>query len=221
MEKIKNVDKYLSVNQKVLIDVLSGEYQGTYDSRIEDYHSKAIVLSMPSDKGVGIPIREKTRLSVNFIAEGGRFSFESTVARRYKNGAMALMDVARPEYIIRRELREYFRVETRLKIKIKYIKNPESETPEEVVIDGNIVDISGGGVKVSTDFGIPRETNVVLDVSETPIELDEISCMVVRSIKILEKHQLGIIFDSISNGERDKIIKYVFQRQLELRKLLG
>ena len=75
MEKYTNVDKFLIINQKIILDVKFGEYPGVFDSRIEDIRNKSIYITMPSEKGFPVPLAVGVSVNVSYVGDGGRFSF--------------------------------------------------------------------------------------------------------------------------------------------------
>lgn len=222
MEKISDVSSYLSINTKILVNVLSGSYKGVYDSRIEDIEKNSIKITIPTQKGIPFPILPGTKIEVSFLTELGRFSFESTVKGRVKE-KIPLIEIDYPKYLIRHEFRNYFRVETRLKIKFSILSFfEENGAPEIGKRDyvGIIKDISGGGARITTDAPLEIGDILELDILE---ELGTKNEIVSRVVHIYNKNDLteaGIEFLLIKESDRDKIVKYVFQRQIELRKTL-
>jgi len=227
LEKIKNVDKYLELNTKIILDVKSGDHRGLFDSRIEDIENNVIHVSMPSKQGNTVILREGNRIDVSFLSELGRYSFSSIVVSRIQ-GHIPMLKIKKPDILIKKELREFFRVETRLPVNIFYeLPVPEPEEgeepakPERIQLQGTVSDVSGGGLRIVTDKKFDRGSVLMIQFLEGVENIGIINCEVVRCIEANEKFQLGVKFNGLTGGERDKIIKYVFQRQLELRKMLG
>lgn len=52
-------------------------------------------------------------------------------------------------------------------------------------------------------------------------KLESLKALVMRSTKRDGMFETGVRFEDLSSSDRDKIVKYVFKRQVELRKLLG
>lgn len=224
MEKIKNVNDYVHINSNIDIEVLKGNYKGIYSSRIEDINNTSIFISIPSNKSVPIPLSPGSLLEISFITDKGRFSFKSTVKGRLKD-RIPMLELEKPEFILRKELRKYFRVDTRLKASV-FLVNFNIEDGDvnmtRDIYDGIIKDISGGGMRILTIAPIKLDQAIEIDVNESLGARKEIFARVVnvfpRDIKS-GKIEAGIEYISIKENDRDQIIKYVFKRQIELRKL--
>lgn len=221
MEKFKDIDNYIKVNTKILFNVVTGDYRGVYDSRIEDIKNDEIRITTPTLKGVPFPVYQNIEVEVSFINEKGRFSFKTKVLGRIVD-KIPLIQIQKPDFIFRKELRKYFRVGARLKIKFRNInyklKNgqPDIERTEQSAI---IKDISGGGFRFVTDATITEgQAMEVFEIEGIEIKNDVI-CRVVSIYNNADKTDAGAEYISIKELDRDKIIKYVFQRQIELRKM--
>lgn len=221
MEKFKDVDSYIKVNTKILFNVLAGDYKGIYDSRIEDIKGGEIRITTPTLKGIPFPIYQNVEVEVSFLNEKGRFSFKTKVIGKIID-KIPLIQIQKPDFIFRKELRKYFRVGARLKIKFRNIvykirdEQPEIERTEQSAI---IKDISGGGFRFISDAKINEGQAIeVFEVEGIDIKSD-IICRIVSVYNEADKTEAGAEYISIKELDRDKIIKYVFQRQIELRKM--
>jgi len=219
LEKLKNFDKYIQVNQKLLLEVKVGDYPGIYDSRIEDFDKDYIFVSMPTEKAVTVPLKPKTRLHVSFVMDMGRFSFKSMVVERVPGG-LPMLKIARPEAIFRQELRNFFRVDTRISVKIM-VNVEEDGVIRQKVFDAKVLDLSGGGARVFTNAYLKKNDNIEVYFLGNVDRLEEVKGVVRRARKIEDNYDIGIEFTDLSQADRDKIIKHVFKRQVEMRKLLG
>ena len=114
-------------------------------------------------------------------------------------------------------------MEARLKIKFGVLNFVEIDGKPEINKHnyvGIIKDISGGGARISTDAPIEIGDILEIDLSE---DLNTKNEVVSRVTHIYSKNHLteaGVEFVLIKEPDRDKIIKYVFQRQIELKKTL-
>lgn len=224
MEKIKNVDSYVHINSNINVEVLKGNYKGIYSSRVEDITKSSVFISIPSNQSVPIPLAPKTEMDISFITEKGRFSFKTAVKGKVID-RIPMLELEKPVFILRKELRTYFRVDTRLKANIFLVNfNVEDGDVNMVrdVYDAVIKDISGGGMKISTIAPIKLDQAIEIDVNESLGARKEIFARVVNLFPADPKSgklEAGIEFISIKESDRDQIIKYVFKRQIELRKL--
>lgn len=220
MEKVVKLDKYLLVNQKLLVEVRVGNYPGIYDSRIEDIKDGKIYISMPTEKGRAIPLIANTRLHISYVMDMGRFSFKSMVEDRIKTPLPNLI-ISYPDAVFREELRTFFRVETRIPIKILVPVKSENDILTHKLFDAKAVDISGGGLRLFADVPAYKDSIIDVFLMGTVEKLDQIKAQVMRCRRVEDKYEIGLKFLELSATDRDKIIKYVFKRQIEMRKLLG
>ncbi|WP_022850244.1 flagellar brake protein [Limisalsivibrio acetivorans] len=221
MEKYTKVDKFLIINQKVILEVKSGDYPGTYDSRIEDVKPKSILITMPTEKTVTIPLSSGVILDVAYVSEQGRFHFRSKVIKRVKE-VIPLLEIEKPDAVYRKELREYFRVNTRAKIKVLLTREEPDGSIKEKLCIASVHDISGGGIRIISECRMEMEEMVEVYFDGAIPGLESIQGRVRRAVALEEgKYEAGLEFIDINNVDRDKVIKYVFKRQLELRKLMG
>lgn len=219
MEKIKDVDKFLSVNQKLLLEVKLGEYAGIYDSRIEDMEKEILHVSMPSEKGVTVPLKPGTKLHVSYVMDRGRLSFKTVVEDRYMS-PLPMLKVAKPDLLFREELRSFFRVDTRLPVKIMVDIN-EGDIVRQKMFEAKLLDMSGGGCRVFTPAPIAKGDVFEIFFQGSMEKVESVKVEARRVRRVEENNEIGSEFYGISQNERDRIIKYVFKRQVEMRKLLG
>lgn len=219
MEKITDVDKFLTVNQKLLIEVKVGDHAGIYDSRIEDMEKGSLHISMPSEKGVAVPLKPNTKLHVSFVMDRGRLSFKSVVEDRYMD-PLPMLKVAKPDLMFREELRAFFRVDTRIPVKLM-VDIDEGDIVKQKLYEGKIIDMSGGGCRVFTPAPVKKDSIFEIFFQGSLEKLESVKVEAKRIRRVEENFEIGSEFYGISQSERDRIIKYVFKRQVELRKLIG
>lgn len=219
MEKILEVDKFLTINQKLLLEVKIGDYAGVYDSRIEDIDKGSVHVSMPSEKGVAIPLKPGTRLHVSFVMDRGRLSFKSAVEDRFMD-PLPMLKITRPDVLFREELRSFFRVDTLIPVKIM-VNIHEGDIIRQKMFEAKVTDLSGGGCKVFTEAPIKKGDTFEIFFLGTIEKLDSVKVESRRIRRVEEFYEVGSEFYGLSHSDRDKIIKYVFKRQVEMKNLLG
>jgi len=223
-EKVKNLTDHINLNTRIAVGVKRADYTGTYDSRVEDVTNSKILISHPTDNGVPIPMLPGTKLVIEYVSNNGRYKFETSVLGRHKEGSLSFIEVAVPEEITRDQLREFFRVPTNLKAKVKifYSKVPDKtmKIPHKKV-DCKVVDMSGGGGKLITDVFFDKGQIFGLDLSDEIEGADNVMCTCIRAKRIQEKSEVSFKFNIEKESERNLIIKYVFKRQIELKQIFG
>lgn len=220
MEKVVKLDQYLLINQKLLVEVRVGNFPGIYDSRIEDIKDGKIYISMPTEKGRPIPLIPNTRLHISYVMDTGRFSFKTMVETRVMTPLPNLV-VTYPDAVFREELRTYFRVQARIPIKILVPVKDENGILVHKLFDAKVVDISGGGARMFSDVQVYRGDSLDIFLMGAIDKLDQIKCEIMRARRMEGNYEIGVKFLDLSATDRDKIIKYVFRRQIEMKRLLG
>lgn len=222
--EITDIEEYLSVNTRISVQIRKSDYSGLYDSRVEDIEKNAILISPPTEDGRPIPMTPGTTVIIEFVNQTGRFRFESKVTGRRTQGAMTATEISVPTTLTKNQLREFFRVETRIKAKIKIfyagVPDKNMKIPHKS-IDCVVIDISGGGGKLITPSWIEQNQEFILDMSAEMAEMESLPCSAVRVKRIQEKTEVSFKFNFTKESERNVIIKYVFKRQIELKQTFG
>jgi c-di-GMP-binding flagellar brake protein YcgR len=208
----------LNVNQLVELEILTGEMQGVYRSRVENITKNCIVLGAPLDKGTPIPLRAGTLVRVNYHDEKATYSFETEVSDR-DMGVGPTISTARPLSIKRTQRRNFVRLDSNLSLVFNIISDELDEAGKP--LKGLTLDISGGGTRFESNLSLPE--GIVLEMNINLPRIGTVSALgkVVRTTATknsVKKHYIiGVQFMIIEEKERDKIIRYIFDKQRELR----
>ncbi|WP_207952752.1 flagellar brake protein [Paenibacillus agricola] len=212
------------VNQILHIQVNSideEEARQEYKSRIADMNDNMIFME--------IPINEKTgrlkklyigdEISAFFITDGGVKNYFTTSIQGFTDDVIRLVLIRKPnlESITKVQRRSFLRVPAELEMAVKY-----SEQLKFIAITD---DVGGGGISFLCDGYIPLSSQQIVscwllaNYKNGQIEHIPFQGEMVR-IKMLEtgRQQVMMRFAEISDRDRQKIIKYCFERQLDFRK---
>jgi len=165
-------------------------------------------------------VREGERLEVSFVDRRGfRIGFTSRLKEIVNKDGQVIYKLDTPTSLARVELRENFRVPVLIEASFYVFKKGKIEKAK-----GTILDISAGGVKLSTDIELEVRDKLYLEFDLGGTKLEEIEAEVVRRAITGEegvKHY-GLRFVDLSKEEEDMIIKFCISKQLELaRKMRG
>lgn len=123
----------------------------------------------------------------------------------------------------RNQLRQYIRIELSIPLKFRLIStvdDKKSDVRKGEVVDAKMSDISGGGMSficerslrvgdlILTSFALPNERFTGISSKIKRISLQE------GKVKTLYKHHIQFI--NIESSKRDKIIKYIFEKQRQI-----
>lgn len=186
-----------------------GEFEVTYyPSRIEFVNQDALWFAAPQERGTLVPVSIGESVEVYVVGENEVFFFEGKVKDRVKKGNIAYVVFAVPQEVVRKQRRNYVRFEAALPVLLK---------KGEKAFSGTTKNISGGGMLVQL-----REDRDVLEHREELFFLLSLDGKdIVGRAQVVRKDGPGLYafqFSEIANQDRESIIKYIFQKQVELRR---
>lgn len=212
------------VNQILYMQVNSidpEEAQQVYKSRIADVNESYISMEVPIHDGTGKLKRlyAGDQINAHFITEGGVKNYFDTVILGFREEVIRLVLIKPPEAdkITKVQRRNFLRVPAELEVAVK--------ATEQIMFTAVTDDVGGGGVSFLCESRYPIKTHDVLNCwllltyRNGAIEHANFKGEIVR-IKTLENGKLVVMvqFTDIADAERQRIIRYCFERQLDFRK---
>ncbi|RAV18546.1 flagellar brake protein [Paenibacillus contaminans] len=212
------------VNQVLYLQVNSideDEAKQELKSRIAEVGESYITMEVPINVQTGRLKRlyAGDELSVYFLSEGGMKNYFTTTVLGFREEVirLVLIRIPEPEAITKVQRRSFLRVPADLEIAVKLTEQLRFVTVTE--------DVGGGGVSFICEGDIPMEVGMQsscwLLVNYKNGKLDHLPFKgeVVRIIKMETGKQLIMLrFTDISDRDRQQLIRYCFERQLDLRK---
>lgn len=211
------------VSDMLFVRILSPDHELAsveYKSRIADMGNGLIHMEVPLSTKDGKPLRlfSGDRLSVSFRNDGVKHQFYTEVTG-FREDAVRLVTIKAPdpEAISKTQRRNYLRMPAELEVAIRL--------HDKLQLIAMTEDVGGGGVSFVCDGSAPvaeEETLtgwLLLEYRNGTIDHVSFPARVVR-LKQLETGQKLVMcsFTDISEHERQKVIRYCFERQLEFRK---
>lgn len=217
-------DLFPNINDVLYIQIASAdEIQGVYEykSRITELEDDNFLIEIPISQTNGhlkkLFLGEE--LSVFFMSEGGIKNYFNTHVTGFKEDVLRMVRIHKPaiEGITKIQRRSFLRVQANLEIAVKC--NP-GETSFLALTD----DVGGGGVSFHTNSKAAIEEGQLLSCwilvpykngtqEHVPFESE-----VVRVKEEENGRKLVMLkYERIADLERQKLIKYCFERQLEFR----
>ncbi|MBU7315911.1 flagellar brake protein [Paenibacillus oleatilyticus] len=212
------------VNQTLFIQINSideEEAKQEYKSRIADVSDAYIRMEIPMNDKSGKLKRlyPGDELSVYFITEGGVKNYFNSSVLGFSDDVIRLVLIKKPdpESITKVQRRNFLRVPAILEIAVKF-----SEQLQFVSLTD---DVGGGGISFLCEGYVPVESGhtvecwLLVPFKNGQIEHVPFKSEIVR-VKELEtgKKQVMMRFSEITDRDRQKIIRYCFERQLDFRK---
>jgi len=206
-------------NKKVSIRVIEGEYQGSYNSRIEEINDDKMILALPFMGTVPIPIRSGERIIIYSATKDAVYGVVGEVIKRQLE-PLPLLHVVITGEIERVQRRNYVRVPILLNVMYR-VKG------DEKIYTTSTKDLSGGGMKI-----VLPEMLKIRDILQVRLELPSpespIDCegkvVWIDTEEILNNNKLekisyaGVEFTLIDEKERERLIRFLFNYQRSLIK---
>ncbi|RUT47972.1 glycosyl transferase [Paenibacillus anaericanus] len=211
------------VNDFVYIQVASvdkNEVNKECKSRIADIEEESFLIEVPMDMKSGQSKRLflGDELSVYFLTEGGIKHYFNTYVLGFADDVVKLIRIRKPEpeSITKIQRRDFLRVVAELEIAVKLKDNTRFLAYTD--------DVGGGGVSYLTDEnynlseGDTLECWLLVPYKTGTIEHVPFEAEVVRSKKLESGRWITMLkYLSISDFERQKLIRYCFERQFDFK----
>ncbi|MEC0172851.1 flagellar brake protein [Paenibacillus graminis] len=214
---------YPKINEYLYIQVASSdaaEAEVEYRSRIAEMEEEAFLIEVPMQENNG---RLKKlfigdELSVYFLTEGGIKNYFNTHVIGFKEDVIRMVKIRKPaaDSIFKIQRRSFFRVNAELELAVKDALGSRFLVRTE--------DIGGGGTSFLSDAKVQLEVGgklfcwLMIPYRNGSTEHVNFEGEIVR-IKTLEtgRNLVMLKFASITDSERQKIIRYCFERQFDFR----
>lgn len=194
--------------------VFDGEYQGIFKTRIEEIKEKSISIGVPIIEGQFIPLRENTKLEVFFFDVFTAYKFATAIIERIIL-PIPIFIIEYPAEIIKIQRRQFVRVQAVIPLVYRLLNQEGSGEYKKAYM----INFSGGGALLKSLENIPTGTLILVKAVFGTTEMEVPAC-VTRSIPKDDQgfFRFSIQFQQITEKQRDRIIKYVFDIQREMRK---
>ncbi|MDT3426839.1 c-di-GMP-binding flagellar brake protein YcgR [Paenibacillus forsythiae] len=214
---------YPKINDNLFIQEASSDASETeveYRSRIAEVEDEAFLIEIPMQESNGRlkKLHIGDELSVYFMTEGGIKNYFYTHVLGFKEDVIRMVRVHKPakDEILKIQRRSFLRVSAELEL--------AARTAAGIRFLVRTEDISGGGTSFMTDISVPLEMGdhlqcwILLPYRNGSSEHAQFEAEVVRMKKLENGRSLAMLkFVNILDGERQKIIRYCFERQFDFR----
>ena len=179
-----------------------------YKSKIQDVEEDSISIYLPGSEGRYLPLEIGEETEIVYYGERDKvYSFKCKVVKRSADGAVRLLTLGKPYDIERIQRRNFVRVSY-----VESVQYGVSEESSDVVYKkATLLDLSGGGLKFRTADKLQKEELITLRLKYQDNELFMKSKIVRRNRNDSGDYTYGVEFIDISEMNREKIIRLVFQ----------
>ncbi len=215
---------YPKISDVLYISVDSGDEKETgiqYKSRIADIDEDSMLIEVPIQEGSGQlkKLFVGDELSIYFMTEGGVKNYFNSYVTGFKQDVIRMVRIRKPDpdSIGKIQRRSFLRVNGELEVAVK--------TDKQLRFLARTDDVGGGGISFYCDAehqvaeGEKVSCWVVVPYKNASLEHVPFDGEIVR-IKALENGRKIVMvkFTAIADMERQKLIKYCFERQLDFRR---
>lgn len=204
----------LSHGLAVELIALEGKYEGHYRTRIEEVGERLLMVGAPFENGELVPLHEGTKVKLVFWDETAVYSFEGKIMQRIAV-PVPMFVLELPDTFDKIQRRNYVRVPALFPVIFRMVTREGLSD----FFNATMIDLSGGGMRFTTKERIEDKSLLYVQISLPTGEI-QTPVRVIRVEKIEETkvYSVSTEFYEISERERDKIIRCVFDKQRAMRK---
>lgn len=212
----------LTVNKLIEIQPPSASPDKTYKSRVEEINDKGIWVANPTKQGALVTLPLGTEIKVTYGDELCIYSFKTIIKSKVNSPLpMLLLEKPDPKSIERIQRREFVRVPANTPFEYGIITTGMEQEGVDLH-KTNTLDISGGGLRFLTNMSLQEK-----DLLQINLTLEnELMILIGQIMRISDYSKnnnpglkaVGVKFVNIHEADRDKIIKFVFDWQRQMRR---
>ncbi len=212
----------LRINQLMDIVIEGDTFREYYPVRIENIDEQSLFIGMPMKQGGIIRLQIGQEIRCVFRNGNQYYTFSTIVTGLIKN-PIPMLITDRPTQLSKiNQKRAYVRIEVVLPIEYRLLGDSDDdlENDREIFYKGQTVNVSAGGVLLSTDVRLePRQ---LMEIKLYIPNYDPF-CSKARVLRIFDKVDFrrkniwaAIQYMEISDAKRDKLFNYIFEKEREL-----
>lgn len=203
-----------------LIELIVGDVNNPQilRTRVEDVYDDVLVVAAPSKKGVLVPLHVGTTVRIEFtmttFAQEGRFKNMAILEKRFETNVPVLQFRLRGKWEKTQE-REFVRVPVLLDA-LCYPVEEDGSIGEAV--SGVILNLSGGGFHFQSSHHFEPNDKIKISFYIEDVQITS-KAQLIRYIPGENGRDYGFYFIELLEQHRKDIIKYVFQRQIDVAEM--
>ncbi|OPJ63261.1 flagellar brake protein [Clostridium oryzae] len=200
----------LKLNARIEIQV----EEEMYKSNIQNITKDKMLVSLPVKDGVYITPSRGDILEVFYYDDQYRYKFSSKVIGRVSENKIPMLSIEYPSDVERVQRREFVRINVMYDIQYTKLEarhdRPGSYVELEQIYEGTILDLSGGGFRLSSKTVLSLKDLIIakLNFSDNQIK---VMGEVVRVDHVDNKYIYGVNLINVEESTRDKIIHHIFE----------
>ncbi|ABI68190.1 flagellar brake protein [Syntrophomonas wolfei] len=210
----------IKVNHLLEIEMENNIGKEYLPSRLEEISDEHWHISMPMRKGMYITMRVGQKIRIVLRYRNTMFAATTVIAAR-RRGHIPVLIVSKPKDLIAiNQKRTYVRISVAIPVAFRLLL-ADGEKGE--LLQGVTGDISAGGMLLLSPQDMEKDQKIEVEI-KLP-DSDSIFCQA-HVVRVLGKaseegsnNKYAIEYDDINEGQRDRIFRFIFDKQREwLRK---
>nr|WP_282706839.1 flagellar brake domain-containing protein [Natroniella acetigena] len=221
----------MKINQGIEIEFLHDKYEDKYATQIADVLADdTFLINNPFAEGKLIKVSNGTRGTVFLKEQNGLYTIPVKVIGKEVD-VTPLLKLKIAGQIKRTQERKSFRLEIYEETEYELVGAESFQAENIAGLDGEesdykalIIDLSAGGLKMKmqTMMELEEEEIIRINLDFADLSVTKVLGQVVRVVEKIEndqkKYVVGIKFINLAKEDKDKLVKWIFDKQRELRK---
>ncbi|SIN65851.1 c-di-GMP-binding flagellar brake protein YcgR, contains PilZNR and PilZ domains [Acetomicrobium flavidum] len=216
MDKLLSILLEERISSKVVINVTSGLYKGSYPSRIEDVKDNLVAVSHPLFKNALVPLYRDTILELVMYEKQPPTMIPMKVLRRSMSGNVSLLWLVPAGNPVKIQRRRYARVQCNVDILFFPLSLEEMFPMVGRWEKASCVDISLGGMRLRTkmkEMGLDVGHRVYLWVNLSSENIFLIS-NIARIVDEGVFREMGLQFEGYPRFVEKRLIRFIRDKEL-------
>ncbi len=206
----------IKINHLLEIEMDNDDGKEYLPSRLEGISDKHWHISMPMRKGIYLTMRVAQRIRIVLRYKNTMFAADTVIVARSR-GHIPLLIVDKPKELIAvNQKRTYVRINVAIPIDFRLLPI-EGERGE--ALQGITADISAGGMLLLSAEGMEEGQKLEIEVKLPDASSIYCQAHIVRVISKANEeggdYKYAVEYDDINEGQRDRIFRFIFDKQRE------
>ncbi|HOX27690.1 MAG TPA: PilZ domain-containing protein [bacterium] len=204
--------------QSVELSVSAGGNVAQFSTSVHEKTDAALVLIMPhSEQAEKILVKDGV-VEATISLKDEMLKFTTLILER-KHTKPPLLLLMRPHEVHRVSSRSFYRLQVVRPLKFRLLRDPV--TPISEFKAASTLDLSGGGLMIQSNKKIERDQLVEVNIDLGAEIVNAVCSVTITKTEIRGMDSVfltGLEFLGIEERERDKIVKFIFDSQRQLKK---
>jgi len=198
---------------EIIYEGPTGLEKMNYYSRIEEMSDDSLSIAVPYNHGLYLVPRVGAEFKAMVITEKGLYAFETKLLE-YISAPVPQWVIPMPAMINKIQRRSFVRLNTSIYVTIGA---PDDTMTRKSRLTKNI---SGGGLQLLSDMPIAVGENMTITfpINDITVEAEGTVVHTIPPTSPNDNFRMGVQFVRIEEKAREALVKYIFQKEVELKR---